>query len=64
MRLASRGHLEVVEFLIQNGSNIHAENDESLLSASRYNNLEVVRLLIQNGAINDESLRAASLNGN
>jgi len=60
-------YLDVVECLIKNGANIHAQNDEALRYASENGHLAVVKLLIYNGCdihANDEyALIGASVNG-
>ena len=52
---AENGHIEIVQFLLNNGANIHAENDDgdedgALLAASDRGYVDVVKLLLENGA--------------
>jgi len=42
---SENGYLEVVEFLVGKGANIHADNDYALRWASRNDHLEVVKFL-------------------
>ena len=68
LRWASRyGYLGIVKYLVENGANIHAENDHALLWASANGQLEVVKYLVNNGANihadNDFALRWASKYG-
>ena len=68
LRAASRyGYLEMVKYLVENGADIHARNDNALREASRYGHLDIVKYLVENGAdihaLNDEALRMASYNG-
>jgi ankyrin repeat protein len=44
------GHLEVVKYLMKNGSDIHSGNNEALIVASEYGYVEIVKYLIKNGA--------------
>jgi ankyrin repeat protein len=44
------GHLNVVKYLISQGSYIHIDNDSALVCASQYGHLEVVKCLISHGA--------------
>ena len=64
---SKKGHLEIVKLLIQNGADIHAENDYALRWASQEGHIEVVTFLIQNGADihaeNEYALRWSSENG-
>ena len=74
---SSNGRLEVVKFLLENGGDIHtneenganvyAQNDSPLQWASYNGHLEVVKLLLENGAKvnarNDSALSMASSRG-
>ena len=56
------------EWIIKQGINIHAHNDQSLIWASQYGHLDIVKfLLVEKGAdihaMNDYALRLASING-
>ena len=57
----------MVKYLIENGANIHTDNDLALAWASSYGHLEVVKYLVEKGANihadDDLSLRWASKNG-
>jgi len=60
-------HLEVVKFLVENGANIHANNDLALCWAAENGYLEIVKYLVENGANihanNDCALRWAAYKG-
>ena len=43
------GRLNIVEFLVQNGANIHADNEKALKWASYYGHLDIVKFLIEKG---------------
>ena len=64
---SQKGHLEVVKFLVEKGTNIHDENDFNVRWASRNGHLDVVKYLVEKGANihakNNEALRLASYNG-
>nr|XP_046916564.1 LOW QUALITY PROTEIN: poly [ADP-ribose] polymerase tankyrase-2-like [Dermatophagoides farinae] len=48
------GRLDVVDFLIQQGANIHAKDDGGLVplhNACSFGHIEVVKLLLKNGAV-------------
>jgi ankyrin repeat protein len=47
---ANMGCVEIVEYLVENGADIHAENDVALRGAAFYGNLEVVKYLTEHGA--------------
>jgi ankyrin repeat protein len=47
---ARNGYLDVVQFLVENGADIHAGNDRALQLAAEYGHLDVIRYLIENGA--------------
>ena len=61
------GHLNVVKYLVENGTNIHIYNNYGLRGASKNGHLDVVKHLVENGANVqvwvDASLRLASING-
>ena len=51
MRWAARkGHKDVVELLLKNGADIHAENDYALRMAAWNGHKDIVELLLENGA--------------
>jgi ankyrin repeat protein len=64
---AKDGHLETVQYLIENGADIHADNDYALQWAAGNGHLDVVRYLVENGADihadNDLALRYTAGNG-
>ena len=45
-----KGHLEIIFFLLENGANIHIENDEPLRIAVKNEHTKIVEYLIENGA--------------
>jgi len=45
---SQKGELDCVEFLVANGADVHAWDDEALRSASMNGHLEVVRFLKDN----------------
>jgi len=47
---AKEGNLELVKIYVQLGANIHTNNDEALIGASRNNHTEVVNYLRELGA--------------
>ena len=52
IKLASEnGHLEIVQYLVSLGANIHADNEFAVLRASANGHLEVVKYLVSLGAI-------------
>ena len=61
------GHLEVVNRLLEDGADVHAENDLALRWASQHGHLAVVERLLAAGAdvhaYYDDALRGASENG-
>jgi len=67
IKFSNRGKLEIVKYLVENGANIHAKNDQALRNASYYGDLEIVKYLVKNGADihvrNDEALRNACYKG-
>ena len=53
-RSCYNGHLNIVEYLISAGANIHARTEDGwqpIHSACRWNKVDVASLLVQNGAI-------------
>lgn len=44
------GHLPVVQFLVENGSEVNPENGSPLYSASQFGHIDVVQYLIEHGA--------------
>ena len=44
------GDLERVKYLIENGADIHAEDDDALQLSACFGHLDVVKYLIENGA--------------
>ena len=64
---AQNGDLEIVKYLVNQGVNIHANDDEALRDASYNGQLEVVKYLVEQGADihakNDYALRYSSENG-
>ena len=61
------GHIGVVKTLLENGADVHANNNYALKWASRNGHVEVVKTLLENGANvranNNYALRWASENG-
>jgi ankyrin repeat protein len=64
---AENGDIELVKSLLQEGVNIHIENNYALRWSSSNGHLEVVRYLVEQGADihanNEYALRHAALNG-
>jgi ankyrin repeat protein len=50
IKLATDGHVELVEAFISLGANVHVKNDEALHNASYRGHLDVVECLIKHGA--------------
>ena len=44
------GHLDIVKYLIDNGANLHDENDCALRFSAEHGHLSIVKYLIENGA--------------
>jgi hypothetical protein len=59
--------VETWEWMIKQGINIHAKNDEALRYSAYYGHIDVVKFLVENGADihakNDEALRWSADNG-
>ena len=49
-RAVKWGHLDIVKYLVENGIDIHTQNDQALKYACIHGRLEVVKYLIENGA--------------
>ena len=47
---AEEGHLQVIEFLLSRGANIHAQDDRALINAAEEGHLQVVEFLVNHGA--------------
>jgi ankyrin repeat protein len=64
---AENGQLETVKYLIEQGANIHANNDWALRWSARYGQLEIIKYLVEQGADihadDDEALRESAENG-
>jgi ankyrin repeat protein len=64
---SKKGNLEIVRLLLENGADVHVENDDALRLASQEGHLEMVRLLLEKGvnvnAKYGHALRAASAAG-
>lgn len=46
---AEKGHIEMVEFLYQNGADINANNGAALMKASEKNHINIIKFLIEAG---------------
>lgn len=61
------GKYDIVKYLLDNGADIHTENDKALREASAEGKIKVVRLLLERGADihanNDQALRLAARGG-
>ncbi len=44
------GHLDLIEYLLENGADVHAENDDTLLTAIGLGKLDIVKYLVEHGA--------------
>lgn len=66
-RAATLGHLGVVKYLVEQGANIHALDDDALCYASKNGHFDIVKYLVEHGANihagDDGALRWASRNG-
>ena len=59
-----KGQIDQVKYLVKQGADIHANNNEALRLASKYGKYDVVKYLVENGAANnDKALRLASKYG-
>ncbi len=62
-----KGNLNIVNFLLKKGANIHANNDLAIIKASEYGHLNIVEFLVENGANihanNDSVLMTAAYRG-
>ena len=47
---ASNGHLDRIKFLVDNGVDIHAQEDQALIPAANGGYLDIVKFLLANGA--------------
>ncbi|WP_175888216.1 ankyrin repeat domain-containing protein [Burkholderia contaminans] len=67
MAACTKGHLQVVKYLIDQGANIHARDDYALRNASHDGHFGIVKYLVEKGADihanEDWALRGASGNG-
>ncbi|PVU88970.1 hypothetical protein BB559_005283 [Furculomyces boomerangus] len=65
--VSSKGNLEFVKYLVENGADIRTNNDVAFRSASLNGHLDVVKYLVDNGADihanNDSALRLAAKYG-
>ncbi len=51
LRFASeRGHLDVVQYLVEQGADIHADNDDAVRRASRNGHFHILSYLMDQGA--------------
>ncbi len=56
------GHIAIVEYLIDQGANIHARHNKCMTLACRYNNRKMVELLISRGIdVSDYSYKALDI---
>ncbi len=65
---STTGQLEVVEYSLENGANVHSESGDALILASRMGYLDIVKVFIEEADANihisnDAALRLASLGG-
>jgi ankyrin repeat protein len=67
IEFAEVGNLEMIEYLVEQGADIHEYDDEPLYSAAKNGNLDVIKYLVAQGAdvnsCNSAALRAAAANG-
>ena len=61
VKSAQDGKIEAVKYLIENGADIHYNNDEALQISVKWNHIGVVKYLVENGAdiwkITDDDLK-------
>jgi ankyrin repeat protein len=61
------GHLDVVKYLIEQGADIHAKNNEALRNSAEKGDLDIVKYLVEHGAavhsIEDYALRYSAVKG-
>ena len=66
-RLIDDNKYHIISWLLENGANIHVDNDHTLRWASYVGRTEIVKLLLEYKAdihaVSDDALRAASLEG-
>lgn len=62
---SQNGHLEIIKHLVENGSDIHVQEDKAVRMASSNGHLEVVKYLIEKGADiharNNDALKWAAI---
>ena len=60
-------YFEIVEYLVSQGADIHAQNNKSIINVSEKGNLKLVKYLVSQGANihvnNNKAIRWASSNG-
>jgi len=67
---AANGHLEVVQYLVEKGANIHADDDRAirLAAANYFIEVEMIKCLVEGGANihagDDDAVRTAAARGN
>ena len=61
---ATNGNLKIIKYLVEQGADIHADNDYALRLASSYGKLEIIKYLVEKGSNiymnNNSALRRAS----
>ena len=50
IKASENGDLDNIKYLVENGANIHAQDDYVLRYSSRYGYLDIVKCLVENGA--------------